>query len=66
MTLQRKFHVKCLFRRIVRLALANAYWLNESERYEGVDDVKKRVAQAMRKKKKQKQKTLLTLAVSIL
>lgn len=65
MTLQRKFHVKCLFRRIVRLALANAYWLNESERYEGVDDVKKRVAQAMRKKK-QKQKTLLTLAVSIL
>ncbi|CAB3236146.1 unnamed protein product [Arctia plantaginis] len=59
--LKKKFQAKCLFRRIVRLALANSYWLNESERYEGVDDVKKRVAQAMRKKK-QTQKTLLTLA----
>ncbi|XP_075972477.1 uncharacterized protein LOC142974199 [Anticarsia gemmatalis] len=62
LALKRKFRAKCRFKSIVRLALANSYWLidDEAEHYEGVDNVKRRVAQAVRSKVKKKKK-LLTL-----
>ncbi|XP_068627720.1 uncharacterized protein [Battus philenor] len=54
--MKRKFHAKCLFRALGRLVMANAYWLIEAiDEYEGLDDVKRRVQQAVRGKAKKKQ-----------
>ncbi|XP_048481143.1 protein phosphatase 2C and cyclic nucleotide-binding/kinase domain-containing protein [Plutella xylostella] len=45
----RAFRAKCRFRALVRQARANSYWLMECEdSYDGVDDVKRRVEQAVR------------------
>lgn len=53
--MKRKFRAKCRFKAIGRLAMANTYWLIEAaEQYEGVEDVKRRVAQAVRGKAKKK------------
>ncbi|CAH1635240.1 unnamed protein product [Spodoptera littoralis] len=58
--MRRKFRAKCRFRAIARMVLANCYWMIEAaEQYEGVEDVKRRVAQAVRGKAKKKQ--LLTI-----
>ncbi|XP_052738152.1 uncharacterized protein LOC112056669 [Bicyclus anynana] len=55
-----KFRAKCLFRALGRMVMANAYWLIEGvDHYEGFDDVKRRVEQAVRGKAKKKQ--LLTI-----
>lgn len=62
--MKRKFRAKCRFRAIGRLVLANVYWMIEDvEHYEGVDDVKRRVEQAVRSKSRKKQ--LLTVTVSM-
>ncbi|XP_072941803.1 uncharacterized protein [Epargyreus clarus] len=54
--MRRKFRAKCLFRALGRLAMANTYWLIEaSDHYEGVENVKRRVEQAVRGKAKKKQ-----------
>ncbi|XP_045763675.1 uncharacterized protein LOC123866265 [Maniola jurtina] len=54
--MKRKFRAKCLFRALGRLVMANAYWLIEGiDQYEGTDDVKRRVEQAVRGKAKKKQ-----------
>ncbi|CAK1578445.1 unnamed protein product [Parnassius mnemosyne] len=54
--MRRKFRAKCLFRALGRLVMANAYWLIEAvEHYEGIDNVKRRVEQAVRAKAKKKQ-----------
>ncbi|XP_061378955.1 uncharacterized protein LOC116766380 isoform X1 [Danaus plexippus] len=54
--MKRKFHMKCLFKALGRLVMANAYWLIEGvDQYEGIDDVKRRVEQAVRSKAKKKQ-----------
>ena len=59
--MKRKFRAKCLFRALGRLVLANAYWLIEGvDQYEGLDNVKRRVEQAVRGKKK---KQLLNINV---
>ncbi|XP_063379665.1 uncharacterized protein LOC134666434 [Cydia fagiglandana] len=51
-----KFRAKCLFRALGRLVLENRYWLIEGvDQYEGLDDVKRRVEQAVRGKHKKKQ-----------
>lgn len=61
--MKRKFRAKCLFRALGRLVLANAYWLIEGvDQYEGLDNVKRRVEQAVRGKKK---KQLLNINVRI-
>lgn len=61
--MKRKFHMKCLFKALGRLVMANAYWLIEGvDQYEGIDDVKRRVEQAVRSKAKKKQ--LLSINVS--
>ncbi|XP_059061987.1 uncharacterized protein LOC131854834 [Achroia grisella] len=53
--MRRKFRAKCLFRALGRLAMANIYWLIEDvDHYEGVDDVRRRVEQAVRGKAKKK------------
>ncbi|KPJ01937.1 Uncharacterized protein C20orf152-like [Papilio xuthus] len=53
---RRKFRSKCLFRALGRLVMANAYWLIEAvDHYEGLEDVKRRVEQAVRAKSKKKQ-----------
>ncbi|KAG6448796.1 hypothetical protein O3G_MSEX005707 [Manduca sexta] len=58
--MRKKFRAKCLFRALGRLVMANAYWLIEAvDHYEGVEDVKRRVQQAVRGKAKKKQ--LLTI-----
>lgn len=63
--MKRKFHAKCLFRALGRLVMANAYWLIEAaDHYEGLDNVKRRVEQAVRSKLKKKQ--LLNIDVRIL
>lgn len=60
--MRRKFRAKCLFRSLGRLVLANVYWLIEGvDQYEGLDNVKRRVEQAVRGKKK---KQLLNINVS--
>lgn len=62
--MKRKFRAKCLFRALGRLVMSNTYWLIEAiDEYEGLDDVKRRVQQAVRGKAKKKQ--LLTIHVSI-
>lgn len=62
MIMRKKFQAKCRFKACGRLALANAYWLIEDvDQYEGVDDVKRRVEQAVRAKGK---KQLLSVKVS--
>ncbi|CAG4940976.1 unnamed protein product [Colias eurytheme] len=54
--MKRKHRAKCLFRALGRLVMANAYWLIEAvDHYEGLDDVKRRVEQAVRGKAKKKQ-----------
>ncbi|XP_028039168.1 uncharacterized protein LOC114249711 [Bombyx mandarina] len=54
--MKKKFRAKCLFRALGRLVMANAHWLIEdSENYEGLENVKRRVQQAMRGKPKKKQ-----------
>ncbi|CAH2092055.1 unnamed protein product [Euphydryas editha] len=54
--MKRKFRAKCLFRALGRLVMANAYWLIEGvDHYEGLDDVRRRVEQAVRGKAKKKQ-----------
>ncbi|XP_028158072.1 protein phosphatase 2C and cyclic nucleotide-binding/kinase domain-containing protein-like isoform X2 [Ostrinia furnacalis] len=54
--MKRKFRAKCLFRALGRLVMANTYWLAEAvDHYEGVEDVKRRVEQAVRGKAKKKQ-----------
>lgn len=54
--MRRKFRAKCLFRALGRLVMANAYWLIEGvDHYEGIDDVRRRVEQAVRGKAKKKQ-----------
>ncbi|CAH0628815.1 unnamed protein product [Chrysodeixis includens] len=59
--MRRKFRAKCRFRAIGRLAMANTYWLIEAaEQYEGVEDVKRRVAQAVRGKAKKKRLLAIT------
>ncbi|XP_063374628.1 uncharacterized protein LOC134662356 [Cydia amplana] len=51
-----KFRAKCQFRALGRLVLENRYWLIEGvDEYEGLDDVKRRVEQAVRGKHKKKQ-----------
>ncbi|XP_041972647.1 uncharacterized protein LOC121728546 [Aricia agestis] len=51
-----KFKAKCQFRALGRLVLANTYWLSEDvDQYEGVDNVKLRVQQAVRSRAKKKQ-----------
>ncbi|CAH2216279.1 jg23425, partial [Pararge aegeria aegeria] len=61
--MKRKFRAKCLFRALGRLVMSNAYWLIEGvDQYEGLDDVKRRVEQAVRGKAKKKQ--LLSIKVS--
>ncbi|GBP03792.1 Rap guanine nucleotide exchange factor 4 [Eumeta japonica] len=51
--MKRKFRAKCLFRALGRMVMANAYWLIEDvDEYVGVDDVKRRVEQAVQKKPK--------------
>lgn len=61
--MRRKFHAKCLFRALGRMVMANTYWLIEGvDQYEGVEDVKRRVQQAVRGKAKKKQ--LLTITVN--
>lgn len=61
--MKRKFRAKCLFRALGRLVMANAYWLIEDvDHYEGVENVQRRVQQAVRGKTKKKQ--LLTIMVS--
>ncbi|CAF4936202.1 unnamed protein product [Pieris macdunnoughi] len=58
--MKRKFRAKCLFRALGRMVMSNAYWLIEAvDHYEGLDDVKRRVEQAVRGKAKKKQ--LLTI-----
>ncbi|XP_075972420.1 uncharacterized protein LOC142974145 [Anticarsia gemmatalis] len=53
---RKKFLYKCRFRAIGRMVMANTYWMIEAaEQYEGVEDVKRRVAQAVRGKTKKKQ-----------
>ncbi|RVE49512.1 hypothetical protein evm_005853 [Chilo suppressalis] len=59
--MRRKFHAKCLFRALGRLVMANTYWLIEAvDHYEGVEDVKRRVEQAVRGKAKKKQLLSIT------
>ncbi|XP_073965373.1 uncharacterized protein [Choristoneura fumiferana] len=54
--MRRKFHAKCLFRALGRLVMSNTYWLIEGiDQYVGVEDVKRRVEQAVRAKAKKKQ-----------
>ncbi|XP_050342223.1 uncharacterized protein LOC126768255 isoform X1 [Nymphalis io] len=54
--MKRKFRAKCLFRALGRLVMTNAYWLIEGvDHYEGLDDVRRRVEQAVRGKTKKKQ-----------
>ncbi|KAJ8727038.1 hypothetical protein PYW08_015435 [Mythimna loreyi] len=58
--MRRKFRAKCRFRALGRMVMANTYWMIEAaEHYEGVEDVKRRVAQAVRGKAKKKR--LLTI-----
>ncbi|XP_060800846.1 uncharacterized protein LOC106131076 isoform X1 [Amyelois transitella] len=58
--MRKKFKAKCQFRALGRLVMANTYWLIEAvDHYEGVEDVKRRVEQAVRGKAKKKQ--LLTI-----
>ncbi|XP_026748244.1 uncharacterized protein LOC113509140 isoform X2 [Galleria mellonella] len=58
--IRQKFRAKCLFRALGRFVMANTYWLIEAvDHYEGVEDVKRRVEQAVRGKAKKKQ--LLTV-----
>lgn len=60
--MRKKFLAKCKFKACGRLVMANAYWLIEDvDQYEGVDDVKRRVEQAVRVKGK---KQLLSVKVS--
>lgn len=60
--MKRKFKAKCRFRALARMVMANTYWLIEAaEQYEGVEDVKRRVAQAVRGKAKKKR--LLSITV---
>lgn len=62
--MKKKFRAKCLFRALGRLVMANAHWLIEdSENYEGLENVKRRVQQAMRGKPKKKQ--LLSINVRL-
>ncbi|XP_047989267.1 uncharacterized protein LOC125228654 [Leguminivora glycinivorella] len=54
--MRKKFRAKCQFRALGRLVLENRYWLIEGvDEYEGLDDVKRRVEQAVRGKHKKKQ-----------
>ncbi|XP_014355549.2 uncharacterized protein LOC106708529 [Papilio machaon] len=54
--MKRKFRAKCLFRALGRMVMANVYWLIEAiDEYEGLEDVKRRVEQAVRGKSKKKQ-----------
>ncbi|XP_053600462.1 uncharacterized protein LOC128669576 isoform X2 [Plodia interpunctella] len=54
--MRKKFKAKCQFRALGRLVMANTYWLIEAiDQYEGVEDVKRRVEQAVRGKAKKKQ-----------
>lgn len=54
--MRRKFRAKCLFRALGRLVMANTYWLIEGiDEYQGVEDVKRRVEQAVRGKAKKKE-----------
>lgn len=63
--MRRKFRAKCRFRATARMVMANCYWMIEAaEQYEGVEDVKRRVAQAVRGKAKKKR--LLTITVRLL
>lgn len=60
--MHRKFLAKCRFRALIRMVMVNTYWMIEAaEQYEGVEDVKRRVAQAVRGKAKKKR--LLTITV---
>ncbi|XP_047023338.1 uncharacterized protein LOC124632522 isoform X1 [Helicoverpa zea] len=53
--MRRKFRAKCRFKAVGRMVMANCYWLIEAaDQYEGVEDVKRRVAQAVRGKAKKK------------
>lgn len=62
--MRRKFRAKCLFRALGRMVMANAYWLIEGiDEYEGLEDVKRRVEQAVRGKSKKKQ--LLSINVRV-
>ncbi|CAB3228421.1 unnamed protein product [Arctia plantaginis] len=59
--MKRKFKAKCRFRALGRMVMANTYWLIEAaEQYEGVEDVKRRVAQAVRGKTKKKRLLSIT------
>ncbi|XP_034825335.1 uncharacterized protein [Maniola hyperantus] len=61
MQMKKKFRAKCLFRALGRLVMANAYWLIEGiDQYEGTEDVKRRVEQAVRGKAKKKQLLSIT------
>ncbi|XP_063530502.1 uncharacterized protein LOC134741593 [Cydia strobilella] len=54
--MRKKFRAKCQFRALGRFVLENRYWLIEGvDEYEGLDDVKRRVEQAVRSKHKKKQ-----------
>ncbi|XP_050672669.1 uncharacterized protein LOC126970636 isoform X2 [Leptidea sinapis] len=54
--MKRKFRAKCLFRALGRLVMANAHWMIEAvDHYEGLDNVKRRVEQAVRGKARKKQ-----------
>ncbi|KAJ2950588.1 hypothetical protein O0L34_g8839 [Tuta absoluta] len=57
--MRRKFRAKCLFRRIGRLCMENVFWLQEDiDEYIGVEDVKRRVEQAVRGTPKLKKQLL--------
>ncbi|KAH9632762.1 hypothetical protein HF086_012097 [Spodoptera exigua] len=59
--MKRKFRAKCRFRAVARMVMANYYWMIEAaEQYEGVEDVKRRVAQAVRGKAKKKRLLAIT------
>ncbi|KAI5641125.1 cyclic nucleotide-binding domain-containing protein [Phthorimaea operculella] len=60
--MRRKFRAKCLFHRIGRLCMENVFWLQEDiDEYKGVEDVKRRVEQAIRGKGKAKAKKMLSI-----
>lgn len=63
--LRDKFRAKCRFRRLVRMVIANFYWLEENILpYQG-DDVQRRVEQALKAKSKRKYASQVLLSIEV-
>lgn len=63
--MRQKFRAKCRFRRLVRMVIANLYWLQEDEQLYQGDDVQRRVEQALKAKSKKKSRSQVLLSIEV-